>query len=69
MQLLTQKERPVVVSTLFAYETRLSVAHFKVMRGDEDAQTVIPSKTVLEAHVGFRRFLIRPVFSESLFQN
>jgi pre-rRNA-processing protein TSR1 len=36
--------------------------HFKITRNFEN-KSAIPSKTRLEIHCGFRRFVIRPTFS------
>jgi pre-rRNA-processing protein TSR1 len=62
LKLANQKQK-LVFSTLMPHETKVTVSHFKIRRHEED-QNVIPSKTILEFHVGFRRFLSKPIFSD-----
>lgn len=44
----------VILSTLFPHECKLSTMHFKIKRTLESKE-VIPSKTLMEFHCGFRR--------------
>lgn len=64
--LSSSEHKPIIVSTLLPHETKVSVTHFKIKRFDED-KTIIPSKSVLEFHVGFRRYLTRPIFSDEYY--
>jgi len=64
--LSTADKKAIIFSTLLPHETKVSVCHFKIKRFDED-KTVIPSKCVLEFHVGFRKFLTRPIFSDDYY--
>lgn len=52
----------VIASTLFPHECKLSTMHFKIKRTLESKE-VIPSKTLMEFHVGFRRIKLQPLFS------
>lgn len=60
---LSKERQDLIFSTLLPHETKIIVQHFNLKRHDED-QEVIPSKSTMELHVGFRRFLIRPIFSD-----
>jgi len=60
---LAKEKQKLVFSTLMPHETKVIVSHFKIRRHDED-QNVIPSKTILEFHVGFRRFLTKAIFAD-----
>lgn len=62
LKLANQKQK-LVFSTLMPHETKVTVSHFKIRRHEED-QNVVPSKTILEFHVGFRRFITKPIFSD-----
>lgn len=52
-----------MLSTLFQHEMKLSVNHFELKRFNFD-QSAIETKSILEFHMGFRRYLCRPIFSE-----
>lgn len=52
----------VILSTLFPHETKLSTMHFKLNRMAQNRE-VIPSKTRMEFHCGFRRMTLQPVLS------
>eukprot|EP00392_Amoebophrya_sp_AT5.2_P007655 g7670.t1 len=64
---------PVILSTLFPHEHQVSVMHFQIHRATAGTDSLTPgktldrsikSKTELEFHCGFRRFLARPIFSQ-----
>jgi pre-rRNA-processing protein TSR1 len=54
--------KALILSTLFLHECKLSVMHFKIHRNIENTD-VVPTKTLLEVHCGFRKYLIKPTFS------
>lgn len=54
--------RALVLSTLFPNEAKLSTMSFKIKRTVEN-KDVVPSKTLMEFHCGFRRFPCKPIFS------
>ena len=54
--------QPLILSTLFPHETKLSTMHFKLNRTTENKEP-IPSKTKMEFHCGFRRMTLQPVLS------
>jgi len=56
----------LLVFGLLEYEFKTSVLHFSVMR-HEDYSAPVRSKDELITHIGFRRFLSRPVYSEVCF--
>ena len=62
---LAEVSEPLIVSTLMPHETKLSVNHYRIKRIDDD-QNPVQSKSILEFHVGFRRFLICPMISEQM---
>lgn len=53
---------PVLVSSLFTHERKVTVMHGNVTRGT--AGGVLKSKELMELHCGFRRFVAGPIFSE-----
>ncbi|XP_039138293.1 pre-rRNA-processing protein TSR1 homolog [Dioscorea cayenensis subsp. rotundata] len=53
---------PVVAYSLLQHESKMSVLHFSIRKHDSYEQP-IKSKDTLIFHVGFRKFLARPVFS------
>ncbi|XP_077210352.1 pre-rRNA-processing TSR1-like protein [Tasmannia lanceolata] len=56
------KTTPVVACGLLQHESKMSVIHFSIKKHDSyDAP--IKSKEPLIFHVGFRQFLVRPIFS------
>lgn len=55
--------RPLIVSTLFANEHKVSVVNFQLRRKAEYSEP-IKGKTPLMIHCGFRRYLLRPVYSD-----
>ena len=57
-----KQSQAVILSTLFPHECKLSTMHFKIKRTAENKE-VIPAKTMMEFHCGFRRMKIQPVFS------
>mmetsp|Transcript_28797 Transcript_28797/g.28504 ORF Transcript_28797/g.28504 Transcript_28797/m.28504 type:complete len:563 (-) Transcript_28797:264-1952(-) len=58
-----REKQNLIISTMMPHERKIIVSHFKIKRNEED-KNVIPSKSVLEFHVGFRRFITRPIFSD-----
>lgn len=60
---LAKEKQVMIFSTLMPHETKVIITHFKIKRHEED-RNVVPSKAILEFHVGFRRFLTRPIFSD-----
>jgi len=54
---------PMVLSSLFPHEHKLSVIHYKMKRSYH-SNAIIPSKTLCEFHCGFKRFSSKPIFSE-----
>lgn len=53
---------PVVAYSLLQHESKMSVLHFSIKKHDSYEQP-IKSKDTLIFHVGFRKFLARPIFS------
>lgn len=51
----------VILSTLFPHECKLSTMHFKINRSFEN-KDIVPSKTSMEFHCGFRRLKVKPIF-------
>ena len=56
---------PLIVSTLFPHECKISAMHFKIKRTLENKE-IVPSKTVMEFNCGFRRLVVMPTFSMEL---
>jgi pre-rRNA-processing protein TSR1 len=54
---------PLIVSGLFAHENQLSVMHLQLNRCEE-YEDPVRSKDPMVVHVGFRRFVSRPIFSD-----
>ena len=54
---------PLVVSGLFAHENQLSVMHLQLNRCEE-YEDPVRSKDPMVVHVGFRRFVSRPIYSD-----
>ncbi|CAD7939435.1 unnamed protein product [Amoebophrya sp. A25] len=70
---LVDVQGPVVVSSLFEHEHLVSVMHLQVHRctagtdsltGEKTLDRSVKSKTEVEFHCGFRRFLAKPIFSQ-----
>ena len=57
-------DRPLVLSTLLDYETKVTLMNCKMQRLPEAAETEMPSKAVVTIQCGFRRFPIKPAYSE-----
>ena len=64
-ELLKKQGQPIVLSTLFPHECKVSTMHFKVRRTLENAE-IVPSKQLMEFSCGFRRIVVRPTFSMEL---
>ena len=56
---------PLVLSTLLDHERKLCVMHYKFTANYEQDNTIVENmnKNVFECHCGFRRYLIKPIFS------
>lgn len=54
--------KALIMSTLFPNEIKLSTMSFKIKRTVENKE-VVPSKTLMEFHCGFRRFQCKPIFA------
>ncbi len=56
---------PLVLSSLFAHENRVSVMHFLVQKSTTTCEDPVKSKDQLDVMCGFRRSIgVRPVFSQ-----
>mmetsp|Transcript_25123 Transcript_25123/g.28905 ORF Transcript_25123/g.28905 Transcript_25123/m.28905 type:complete len:468 (-) Transcript_25123:13-1416(-) len=60
---LSKEKQRLLFSTLMPHETKITVSHFRITRHEED-RSIVKSKSILEFHVGFRRFQTRPIFSD-----
>ena len=60
---------PMVLSTLLDHERKLCVMHYKFTANYEQDNTIVENmnKNVFECHCGFRRYLIKPIFSNDIF--
>jgi pre-rRNA-processing protein TSR1 len=60
---------PLVLSTLLDHERKLCVMHYKFTANYEQDNTIVENmnKNVFECHCGFRRYLIKPIFSNDIF--
>ena len=60
---------PMVLSTLLDHERKLCVMHYKFTANYEQDNTIVENmnKNVFECHCGFRRYLIKPIFSTDIF--
>ncbi|KAJ2839367.1 ribosome biogenesis protein tsr1 [Coemansia erecta] len=58
-------QRPFVMFALHQYEHQMSVVHFTVTRS-ADYEEPVRSKDPLVVHFGFRRYTVRPLFSQHL---
>jgi len=57
--------QPLILSTLFPHECKISTMHFKIKRTLENKE-IVPSKATMEFNCGFRRLVVRPTFSMEL---
>ena len=66
-----KKEIPLVLSTLLDHERKLCVMNYKITPYYEEEDKYIQNlnKKVLECQCGFRRYLIKPIFSVNLHNN
>jgi len=55
---------PLILSTLYPSETKVSVMHSSIQRHDE-YQEILASKAEVVVQCGFRRFPVRPVYAEA----
>ena len=60
---LSKEKQRILFSTLMPHETKVTISHFRIRRFEEE-KSIVKSKSALEFHVGFRRFLARPIFSD-----
>ena len=62
---------PIVLSTLLDHERKLCVMNYKITPYFEQNDEIIQSlnKSVLECQCGFRRYLIKPIFSVDINKN
>ncbi|KAI9323514.1 hypothetical protein BX666DRAFT_1887721 [Dichotomocladium elegans] len=58
------KERPYIVFGLLQYEHKMSLLHFQVQR-DNAYEEPVKSKDPLVLHVGFRRYAVKPIYSQN----
>ena len=60
---------PMVLSTLLDHERKLCIMHYKFTANYEQDNTIVENmnKNVFECHCGFRRYLIKPIFSNDIF--
>lgn len=59
---LISNDKPLVLSSLLNHERKLCVMHVKIQL-NEDCNEDIYSKELVESQIGFRRNLIRPIYS------
>ena len=64
-----KEEIPMVLSTLLDHERKLCVMHYKFTANYEQDNTIVENmnKNIFECHCGFRRYLIKPIFSTEVF--
>ena len=62
---LLNKDYPLVLSTLLEHERKLCVMHLKIKQR-EDYEEPVYSKQLIEAQIGFRRLLTRPIYSRQI---
>ncbi len=62
---------PIVLSTLLDHERKLCVMNYKISPYFEQKDEIIQNlnKKVLECQCGFRRYLIKPIFSIDIYKN
>ena len=63
---LLASQKPIICSSLYEHEHKVSVVHFLLRRRPEH-QDLIKGKTLMIFNCGFRKILVRPVFSEDGF--
>ncbi|KAF9167328.1 hypothetical protein DFQ26_004969 [Actinomortierella ambigua] len=61
---LYQPQRPFVVFGLLQYEHKMSVLNFVVTRTAE-YEGIVKAKDPLVLHCGFRRYVVRPIYSQN----
>lgn len=61
---VTGSRVPLVASTMAPYESKVTLVHCRLSRVPESLDLVIKSKDVVTVQIGFRRFEVRPLFSE-----
>ena len=64
-----KEEIPMVLSTLLDHERKLCVMHYKFTANYEQDNMIVENmnKNVFECNCGFRRYLIKPIFSTEVF--
>ena len=60
---------PMILSTLLDHERKLCVMHYRFTANYEQDNTIVENmnKNIFECHCGFRRYLIKPIFSNDIF--
>lgn len=55
----------IILSSILEHEEKMSVMHSQIQRHSNCTIDEIRSKDLLEIHIGFRRFDIKPIYSEN----
>jgi pre-rRNA-processing protein TSR1 len=63
---LLDKNKPLILSTLLNHERKLCVMHLKIKLNENYEGEEIYSKQLIEAQIGFRRNLCRPIYSQQV---
>lgn len=58
------KQRPYIVFGLLQYEHKMSLLNFQIQR-DNAYEEPVKSKDPMVLHVGFRRYAVRPIYSQN----
>ncbi|KAI9246121.1 hypothetical protein BDA99DRAFT_527523 [Phascolomyces articulosus] len=58
------KQRPYIVFGLLQYEHKMSMLNFQIQR-DNAYEEPVKSKDPMVLHVGFRRYSVRPIYSQN----
>ncbi|KAG2218809.1 hypothetical protein INT45_005456 [Circinella minor] len=58
------KQRPYIVFGLLQYEHKMSLLNFQIQR-DNAYEEPVKSKDPMVLHVGFRRYSVRPIYSQN----
>lgn len=61
---VTGSRVPLVASTMAPYESKVTLVHCRLSRLPESLDLAIKSKDLVTVQIGFRRFEVRPLFSE-----
>jgi len=63
-----RNDTPLIVSTLLQHERKLCVMHYKISLNYEN-EDIIKAKNPVETHIGFRRIITKPIFSNNITAN